>query len=345
MTDLESELRKERARPATEMRAKVFPDTLFAAAIDRFGPPEVLTPHVLPVPRVGPGELAIAVRTAGVGIWDAKIRDGSWAPKRVRFPLVLGADGAGLVAARGSRVRRFELGDPVWSYSYMNPKGGFYADFVIVDAYEVGLAPPQLDLTHAGTAVVTALTALQGIRDHLDVRSHERVLIFGASGAVGTYAVQLAKDRGAYVIGTATGRNAQSLVRRLGADAVIDARTVTGLARLERLAPRDLDAVLALAGGDALERCLDHVRDRGRVAYPQGVQPPPAHRPEFDVIEYNAVPGRRELDRLARAFTDAKLRVTLAAELPLDRAADAHRRLERGHVLGRIALQIHRRPR
>jgi NADPH:quinone reductase-like Zn-dependent oxidoreductase len=317
-------------------------DTMMAAAIDQFGPPQVLTPHLLPVPRVGPSEIAIALHGAGVGIWDAALRAGMWSPKALHFPLVLGTDGAGLVAARGAHVRRFELGDRVWAYSFINPKGGFYSEYVVVDAHHVGLVPPELDLVDAGASVVTALTALQGIEDHLRVRSGDFVLVFGASGAVGTFAVQLAKHRGAYVIATASGRDAQDLVRRLGADAVIDARDPRGLARLEQLAPRSLDSVLALAGGDTLERCLDQVRDNGRVAYPHGVPSPPAHRPKLHVIPYDAVAGPRELDELARAFVDAKLRVEIAEEYPLERAADAHRRVEQGQVLGRIGLRIHR---
>ncbi|MDB4960633.1 MAG: Alcohol dehydrogenase zinc-binding domain protein [Myxococcales bacterium] len=318
----------------------VLPDTMLAAAVDEFGPPEVLTPHTLPVPRVGQSEIAIALHGAGVGIWDAKIRDGTWAPDHVSFPLVLGTDGAGIVIAKGALVRRFEIGDRVWSYAYQNPKGGYYAEYVVIDANNAGHVPPQLDLFHAGVAVVTALTALQGIEDHLHVRADQRVLIFGASGAVGTYAVQLAKHRGAFVIGTATGSDAQELVSSLGADAVIDARD--GLARLEQVAAPGLDAVLALAGGDALERCLDHVREGGRVAYPDGVEPPPAHRPRFHVVAYDAIPGPRELARLSDAFVAARLRVPVAAEFPLERAADAHRRLEQGHVLGRIGLRIGR---
>jgi NADPH:quinone reductase len=175
--------------------------------------------------------------------------------------------------------------------------------------------------------------------------SSTRVLIFGASGAVGSYAVQIAKSRGAYVIGTATGADAQSFVRRLGAEAVIDARNPRGLARLAQLAPHHLDAVLALAGGEALEHCIDHVRPGGRVAYPDGVEPPPKRRPKVDVVEYDAVAGRRELDRLGRIFVDAHLRVPIACEFPLDRAADAHRRIEQGHVLRRIGLRIHRKVR
>src|ERR1700720_3092725 len=103
-----------------------------AVALDRFGGPEVLTVHTLPVPEIGDNEVLIAVDTAGVGSWDADMRDG-WSPGgRVDFPLVLGTDGAGKVAARGSRVRRFEVGDSVYAYSWDNPEGGFYAEFVAV---------------------------------------------------------------------------------------------------------------------------------------------------------------------------------------------------------------------
>jgi NADPH:quinone reductase-like Zn-dependent oxidoreductase len=297
----------------------------------------------LPVPGVGPSEIAIALHGAGVGIWDAKIRDGTWAPENVSFPYVLGTDGAGIVVAKGALVSRFEIGDRVWSYAYQNPKGGYNAEYVVVDADKAGHVPPQLDLFHAGVAVVTAMTALQGIEDHLHVRAKQRVLIFGASGAVGTYAVQLANYRGAFVIGTATGSDAQALVRSLGADAVIDARDARGVAQLAQLSAPGRDAVLALAGGDALERCLDYVREGGRVAHPDGVEPPPAHRSSFHVITYDAIPGPRELARLSDAFVAARLRVPVAAEFPLERAADAHRRLEQGHVLGRIGLRIGRR--
>src|ERR1700730_15763465 len=118
--------------PAVSSRRQPWrvPEVMQAAAIDRFGEPDVLTPHTLPVPTPDPGEVLIALDTAGVGPWDLDIR-GSWYPgRRPRFPLVLGTDGAGTVAAVGSRVRRFAVGDKVYSYSWMNPKGGFYAEYV-----------------------------------------------------------------------------------------------------------------------------------------------------------------------------------------------------------------------
>src|SRR5687767_6622744 len=98
--------------------------TMRAAAIDRFGPPSTLTLHQLPVPEPGPGEVLIAIDTAGVGVWDASIRDGSWRkPGRARFPLVPGVDGAGVIAATGARVRRLRVGDTVYAYEFGNRQG------------------------------------------------------------------------------------------------------------------------------------------------------------------------------------------------------------------------------
>src|SRR3984957_3991463 len=101
------------------------PRTMFAAAIDRFGGPEVITGHALPVPPLDADEVMIAVDTAGVGPWDADVREGYFAPRKPHFPLVLGYDGSGVVAAVGSRVRRLKVGDEVYSYNWENSKGGF----------------------------------------------------------------------------------------------------------------------------------------------------------------------------------------------------------------------------
>jgi NADPH:quinone reductase len=316
--------------------------TMRAAAIDRFGPPSVLRIHSLPIPKPGPNEIVIELHAAGVGGWDESIRDGSWKPNgRAKFPLVLGTDGAGNVVAKGARVRKFRIGDRAWSYEYANPKGGFYAEYVAVNANKAAPVPRRLDLLHAGASATTGLTALQGIDDALRVRRGDTVLIFGATGAVGTLAVQFAMRRGARVIGTASGRKAAKLLRDLGVNRVIDARSSRAIEHLRALAPDGIDAVLALAGGDKLERCLDLVRKGGRVAYPNGIEPEPRHRRQVRTRGYDAMTGSKKLSRLGEAVNEARLRVPLAAVYPLARAADAHRR-QHQRVLGRIALQMNR---
>jgi NADPH:quinone reductase-like Zn-dependent oxidoreductase len=311
-----------------------------AAAIDRFGGPEVLTVHVLPVPALDEGEVLIAVHTAGVGPWDADIREGWYPSGNPRFPLVLGTDGAGTVAAVGAGVRRFAAGDRVYSYSFDNAKGGFYAEYVAVVADKVAPVPDLLDLEHAGAIPTTGLTALQGIDDALRVSSGESVIVLGASGGVGTLALQFAKLRGARVLAIASGGDGAALARRLGADAVIDGRRENIAAAARSFAPDGVDAMLALAGGDAVAIGLDTLRRGGRLAYPNGVEPEPEPRDGIAIISYDAVAGVSEFERLNRAVEEAKLEVPIAAVFPFEDAAGAQERLAAGHVLGKIVLRI-----
>jgi len=316
------------------------PPAMMAAATDRFGGPSLLKPHTLPVPEPGPSEILIALHTAGVGIWDAEIRKGNWRrPGRPKFPLVPGVDGSGRVVAVGSRVTRFRAGDRVYAYEFGNPHGGFYAEYVVVHQGRAGHVSDGMDLRSAGAAAVTALTAFQGVRALAPGRG-KTVLVFGASGAVGTLAVQFARSRGARVIATATGAAAQRLVRSLGAADVFDTRSKHAIVRLRALAPRGVDAVLALAGGEQLEQCLESLRSNGRVVYPNGVEPAPRGRKSRRVVAYDAVASPKEFAELARAIKAARLRVPIAARYPLSRAAAAHKRLEAGHVVGRIVLSM-----
>lgn len=316
------------------------PQTMRAAAIDRAGGPEVLTLHTLPVPKPDPDEVLIAVDTAGVAVWDAEIREHPDYIKHSQFPLVLGTDGAGTIAALGSQVRGFKLGDEVYSYSWDNPKGGFYAEYVAVPAKLVGHVPPGMSLKDAGAIGTTALTALQGIDDALHIKPAETLIIHGASGGVGTLALQFAKLRGARVLATASGDDGLSFVRHLGADAVLDGRHADIAAAAREFAPSGIDAVLALAGGDALERCLDVLRPGGRVAFPSGVRPEPRPRAGISSVRYDAIAGPAEFERLNQSITAAKLQVPIAAQYPLADAAKAHERLEAGHVLGKLVLQV-----
>jgi NADPH:quinone reductase-like Zn-dependent oxidoreductase len=310
-----------------------------AAAIDHAGDSSVLTLHTLPVPRPGAHEILIAVEIAGVGIWDVSIRRHPEEFQHSSFPLVLGTDGAGAVAAVGSSVQGFKLGDRVYSYSWDNPKGGFYAEYVAVPAERVGHVPKGFTLTDAGAIGTTGLTAIQGIDDALHLKSGQTILIHGASGGVGVLAVEFAKLRGARVLATASGEDGAAFVKRLGADVVIDSRTADIAAAARNFAPGGIDAVLGLAGGETLESCIDTLRPGGRVAYPNGVNPPKT-RSGLSPIAYDAVAGVKEFERLNQAIEQSHLQVPIAAEFPLADAAKAQERMEAGHVLGKIILRI-----
>ena len=317
------------------------PQTMRAAAIDKAGGPEVITLHTLPVPKPDADEVLIAMDTADVAVWDASVRAHPEELKHAHFPLVLGTDGAGVIAAVGSQVRGFKPGDRVYSYMWDNPKGGFYAEYVAVAARQVGHLPPGLSLRDAGAIAASALTAIQGVDDALHVSSGETLIVHGASGGVGSLALQFAKLRGARVLATASGEESASFVKGLGADMVVDGRKGDILGAARQLAPEGVDAVLAFAGGDALERCLEALKPGGRIAFPWGVAPEP--KPTVNVrssTRYNAIAGPQEFERLNQAIVAAKLRVPVAAEYPLADAAKAHERLEAGHVLGKVVLRI-----
>jgi NADPH:quinone reductase len=165
-------------------------------------------------------------------------------------------------------------------------------------------------------------------------------VIVGASGGVGTLAVQFAKLREARVLGIASGEDGVALVRRLGADAAIDGRDGNVSDALQKFAPGGVDAVLALIGGETLHRTVDGVKDGGAVAYPNGVKPKPKKRHGIRVIPYDAVAGVREFNHLGMAVQAANLKVPIAAKFPFTEASLAHKRLAQGHVIGKVVLAI-----
>jgi NADPH:quinone reductase-like Zn-dependent oxidoreductase len=310
-----------------------------AAAIDEFGGP--IMSHTLPVPQVGPDEILIRVESAGVGVWDPFEGQGGFAqiyggdPK---FPYVLGSDGAGTVTEVGSQVRGIKKGDAVYALALMNPKGGFYAQYAAVKAKDASLIPGNLTVAQAGALPVDAITALCGLDDTLHLKPGQSLLIFGASGGIGHLAVQLAKRMGARVFAVASGGDGVNLVERLGADAVVDGRRDDVAVEAAKFAPDGLDAALLTAGGEAAERALQVVRDGGRVAYPNGVEPEPKARSGIDVKSYDGTPSPEAIAKLNRLIEQAPFEVHVARAFPLDQAAEAHRALG-DHFLGKLALR------
>jgi len=318
------------------------PKTMRAAGIDHPGGPEVLQLRTLPVPDVGVNEVLIAVHTAGVASWDADIRQRLAYVSKPRFPFVMGNDAAGTVVAIGSSVATLSVGDAVYAYCWDNPKGGFYAEYAAVPASCVARIPKGLTLNSAGALGASGLTALQGLEGALRIQRGETLIIHGASGGVGTLAIQLAKLNGAKVLATASGEDGIALVRQLGADEAVDGRSGDIAAAARKFAPKGVDAVLALAAGDALQKCIDALRPGGRVAFPHGVEPEPKARAGITVVPYDAISGPEELElaRLNKLVEMKKFEVPVAAEYSLQDAAQAHERMAKGHVLGKIVLRV-----
>ncbi len=311
------------------------PNTMAAAAIDQGGGPDVLSIHRLPVPKPNAGEVLIAVQAAGVGVWEASMRQNPGA--HVQFPLVLGSDGSGTIVEVGSGVTGFKVGEQVYG-----TKAAFDAEYATARAENIAPVPRGIGFTEAGILAISGLSALQGIDDILQLKKGETLLIHGATGGVGTLAIQFARARGVKVVATVSSDGGAALVRRLGADAVVNGRTGDIGAEVKRLAPNGVDAVLGLVGGEELERCIDTVRKdgRGRVAYLFGMEPLPRPRFGIRMTLYSFISGARELERLSKAVAEARLQVPIAAEYSLANAAQAHERLEAGHLLGKIVLRV-----
>jgi NADPH:quinone reductase-like Zn-dependent oxidoreductase len=317
-------------------------NTMKAVAIDRFGGPETLTLQSLPVPDVGADEVLIHVESADVGVWDPFEREGGFAKllgSEPRFPYVLGTDGAGTVSAVGDRVSRFKEGERVFALALANPKGGFYAEYAAVKSDNVARVPDQLTTEQAGVMPCDALTALTGLDGLLALNPDEALMIFGAGGGIGHLAVQLAKRMGARVLAVASGEDGVALAKRLGADAVVNGRKADVAAAARAFAPGGLDAALMTAGGAAADQALTAMRDGGRVAYPNGVEPEPKARPGVTVSSYDVVVNREVIEKLNRLIEAGPFEVHVARTFRLDHAIEAHRALDE-HYLGKLALRL-----
>jgi NADPH:quinone reductase-like Zn-dependent oxidoreductase len=309
-----------------------------AICIHRTGGPSVLKWENAEQPVPGPGELLIEVRAAGVNPVDTKIRQGAFKMFKARLPAIIGRDVAGVVRSVGPRSgsggARYRAGDPV--FGMLDYDRGAYAEFAVASPREIARKPRGLGDLEAGSIGVAALTAWQGLFDQGGLKKGQRVLIHGAAGGVGHFAVQFAKIRGATVIATA-GKRDLAWVRRLGADQVIDYKnqkfeTETG----------DIDLVLDLIGKDTLERSWQVLKDRGGTIISTLEEPSAAeaklHRAKANRMVVKA--NSRQLETIAGLISTGRVRVTIGKTYPLARARQAHALVENGHVRGKVMLRV-----
>ncbi len=251
---------------------------------------------------------------------------------------MLGSDGSGIVVAVGSKAHRFQVGDRVYAYGFMNPKGGFYAEYTAIPENEVSSVPDTLSLDQAGVLAVDGLTALAGL-DTVKLERGQKLVILGASGGVGHLALEIAKRIGARVLAIASGADGVELARRLGADEAIEGRSGDIAAKARDFAPDGFDAALILAGARA-DDVVALVRQGGRVAYPNGVEPQPADRFGVAVRSYDGYHGRDALRRLNRFVAVGPFHVEVSRTYALEETPKALADVTRHH-LGKLAVRVH----
>jgi NADPH:quinone reductase-like Zn-dependent oxidoreductase len=293
-----------------------------AAVIHEFGGRDRIRIEDVPEPRLLPDGVRIRVGAAGVNPVDWKTREGRQETRFPHvFPLILGWDAAGVVEELGPSAQGVEVGDRVFAYCRKHFIGeGTYAEQVVVQDGFVARVPDGLGVEEAAAVPLAALTAYQCLVERLRLEAGETVLIHGASGGVGHFAVQIAALLGARPIGTASAPNLD-FVRELGAVEAVDYR--------EGELPDGVDCALDPIGGETLKRTL-HVAER----VVSIAQPGPGHA-------YHYVrPSGTDLDVLAGWIADGRLRAHVDRMLPLEAAAEAHALLEEGGVRGKLVLRV-----
>jgi NADPH:quinone reductase-like Zn-dependent oxidoreductase len=306
-----------------------------AARVHRFGGPTVIALEEIPVPTPGQGEVLVKVNAAGVGPWDAWIRAGKSALPQP-LPLTLGSDLSGVVAAIGPGVTAPAPGDAVFGVT--NPRfTGAYADYALAAEGMIAPKPRSLTDAEAASAPVIAVTAWEALFDQAHLSEGARVLIHGAAGNVGAYAVQFARAAGLHTTATALGRDVD-YVRSLGADVVIDVQSE----RFEEQA-RDMDAVIDLVGADVHERSYS-VMKPGAILVSTVATPDQAAAARHGVRAcfFLVKVTTDHLERIAALIDSGELRTRVGLVLPLASVQEAHEMLDglRPKPGGKIVLQV-----
>jgi NADPH:quinone reductase-like Zn-dependent oxidoreductase len=304
-----------------------------AVRVLQFGPPSVITNDDLPRPEPGSGQLLVRVKAAGVGNWDALIREGK--VQLQPLPLILGSELAGVVEGVGADVSGFNIGDEV--YGATNEQYcGAYAEYALPFAKLLARKPSTLNFIEAASVPIVTVTAWQMLFDYARVNTGQTVLVHGAAGNVGAYAVQLAKQAGLRVIGTAASADLD-YVRALGAERVVDYKKE----RFEDCV-NGVDAVLDTVGGDTQQRSLRVLKPDGiLVSIVSAVEEAIQKQYGIRAAYFYADVTTARLNRITELFDSGKLVTDVGTVLPLEEARMAHEMLAGApHHRGKIVLNV-----
>ena len=303
-----------------------------AVFIEKFGGPEVLQYGDMPDPVAGPGEVVVDVVAASVNAADWKVRAGEYS--QATFPLILGRDFSGTVAATGPGVDDLKIGDAVFGVFDVG-KEGAYAEKVAIKSAIIAEKPATLSHIDAAALALAGLTAIRSLEDTLKLQRGETILIQGGAGGVASFAIQLAKHLGAGVITTTSAANI-AYVRGLGADEVID-YNATDFTRVVS----NCDAVFDTVGGEVAIKSFDVLRPGGRAAFiASGAKAPRPTRPDVVALRPNVVRGREPLEQIVHLVATGAVRPPEVKLFRLSQAIEAHRLSEGRHFRGKLIFQV-----
>ena len=309
------------------------PETMKAVVAHEYGGPEVLKLEDVPVPEPKENEILVRVIASGVNPADPLILGGKYAKEfGTHLPLILGYDMAGIVVKTGAKITKLKVGDPVYAYLLW---GGGWAEYCISNESESAIKPKSLTFAEAAAVPLAALTAWQALIDIGKIDKGQTVLIHGGSGGVGSFAIQIAKARGARVIATASTRN-QDLLKQLGADVAIDYTKQ----KFEDLA-HDVDLVLDPVGRDTLARSYGVVKKGGIVVtIVSRCDPTELKKHGIHGASLSSHPNANELTEITELIDDKKLKPVVTEVLPLAEAAKADAQAATHHTRGKLVLKI-----
>jgi NADPH:quinone reductase-like Zn-dependent oxidoreductase len=306
-----------------------------AVVIREHGGPEVLKYEDVPRPEPKDDQLLIRVIAAGVNPVDASIRSGKYAKYfGTTLPWIPGFDVAGVVQQTGPKITKFKTGDSV--HAMISPSGGGgYAEYAVVTETESAPKPKSLNHVEAAAVPGVALTTWQALIDTAKLSAGQTVLIHGGSGGVGTFAIQIAKARGARVIATASTAN-QALLKELGADVAIDYTTQ----KFEQIA-KNVDVVLDSVGGDTRARSYDVVKKGGIIVSIVGrVDQAELEKRGIRGAALSVEPNSEELAEIGQLIDEKKIKVIVSQMFPLSEARKAQEQVATGHTRGKIVLKV-----
>jgi NADPH:quinone reductase-like Zn-dependent oxidoreductase len=309
-----------------------------AIVLEEFGGPENLKIKDIDIPKAGADELLVQVKAAGINPIDLASRAGDGAAQALELPYVLGWEVAGVVTEAGEATQGFEQGDRVFGMTRFPQSGGGYAEYVTVKASDMARMPDDLGFADAASVPMKALTAWQAVVERGNIGENARVLIDGASGGVGHFAVQMARQLGAHVYGTCSPENAD-MVSALGCNTVIDYHE-TDFAKVAG----DLDFVLGAVSEENTRHALKSVKTNGKVIHLPGPITDETKKLASDKqvsLEYMTVkPSGTQMNVLSEWLSDGRLKVRLGVTYGFDNIQAAHRDLEKESVPGTVVLEI-----